>query len=163
MRRNVLGLLALCAIQPCAAYFDINLLSDIAKFHADRESALKVTRVEQRRRLQQAASEPAPPPDDSAAGKNGTFWDRLTQKGKGAGKRAAITTVIAVAVVVVVCLCCWCVPILDVACWKERDDVALRETYMPENKPPSDHGELGEDAPTAAGDEIRPRRPVQPI
>lgn len=158
MRRAVLGLLALSAIQPCAAYFDINLLSDIAKLHADRASELKVSRVEQRRRLQEAA------PADANQGKNGTFWDKLTEKGKGPGKRAAITTVIAIAVVVVVCICCWCVPILDVACWKERDDVALRETYQPRVKRPSamSQDELGEDAPVAAGDEVRARRPVQP-
>jgi hypothetical protein len=158
MRRDVLGLLALCAIQPCVAYFDINLLADIAKLQADRQSALKLTRVEQRRRLQEAA----PKPEDEKPS-NGTFWDRLTEEGKSPGKRAAITTIIAVAVVVVVCICCWCVPIMDVACWKGRDDVALRETYMPRAKPPSvvDQDELGEDVPVAAGDEIiRARKPA---
>ncbi|KAG8464341.1 hypothetical protein KFE25_003404 [Diacronema lutheri] len=153
MRATVL--LWACAVPACAAYFDIQLLSDYAKLKIDKEAALRVARIERgrfgehRRVLQESTASEAP--------SGSSFWDRLGEEGKSPGKRAAITTLIAVAVVVVVCLCCWCVPILEIVCWgKARDDNALNETYLPQDKPPPMVNRLtpGEAAlPIAAGDQ----------
>lgn len=156
MVRLVLPLLLVgCALRSCAAYFDIQLLSEIAQLKYNHDSEIKEARLNQRR-LQAAAAANGTGTDTH------TFWERLNEKGKGPGKRAAITTLIAIIVVIVVCVCCWCIPILDIACWgKSRDDNALNETYLPTDKPPTVVSQLspGIDIPAAAGDDVR-RRPI---
>ncbi|KAJ1632710.1 hypothetical protein T492DRAFT_986108 [Pavlovales sp. CCMP2436] len=179
MRRDVALLLVAC-LPLAAAYFDINLLSDVAKIKSKQNVAERAERLQHRRVLEAAKlksnedaaqqaekqhrrklqEEATPAPEQ----KGGTFFDRLGEKGKSAGKRAAITTVIAIAVVVVVCLCCWCVPMMEIACWgKARDDAAFRETYLPEDKPPTLVNVLSDGdphaLPVAAGDLIA-RRPI---
>jgi hypothetical protein len=163
MRPGVLVLAAACVLPTCAAYFDINLLSNIAQLKVKQAAELKTERLERRRLNVERRRLDDPATDDAD---NGSFWERLGAKGKGPGKRAAITTMIAVAVVVVVCVCCWCVPICEIACWRSRDDNVLNETYLPEEKPPTvvRHYELGEDAPVAAGDDdLRARRPLSVV
>lgn len=129
MRRPLL--LLLCSAPACVAYFDIQLLSEIAKYKVDKDAELRTVRLG-RRRLEQSRrqlDESSTTEQASESVSGGTFWDRLSEEGKSPGKRAAITTIIAVAVVIVVCLCCWCAPICDIACWgRARDDNALRET-----------------------------------
>lgn len=157
MGRPLLLVLAACATPACVAYFDIQLLSGIARFKVHSDAQLRSARLGRRRsdgsrrHLEEATAVESTPSGE-------TFWDRLGQEKSSPGKRAAITTLIAVIVVAFVCVCCWCVPICEIASFgRARDDDALHETYLPREKSPTlrnAHVGGGQTAlPIAAGDD----------